>query len=359
MRPSVAIVYLTYNAAAFIEEVTSSLEKLSYPKDRLSLIVIDNASKDASVEKIREVMVSRSGKTLPEIAFFPNTENTGFAAGCNQGIEHALLAGCDYVYLLNPDAKLDPDAINEAVRLAEAHPEAGSVQSLITLWQDEKKINATGGEVHILGFGFVRDNGKYLSEVHLQDGEEIAFASGAAVLYRAKALQEVGLLEAHLFLYHEDLELGWRLRLAGWKNLLSTRSIAKHHYEFSRSIQKLYWMERNRLLVHLSHFKVRTLILLAIPLLLLEVALAFFALKGGWWRQKLLAWRDLLTPTSWRYIQKTRKKIAHLRRVSDQEILRLFTGKIEHQETSNVIVERIANPILSVFTAILKRLIVW
>ncbi len=359
MHPKVAIIYLAYNAKVFLEDVAGSIEALTYPKEDLLFILVDNAAPDGSGTVIRETILPRLARAGVPTAFFPLSENLGYAGGNNVGIEHALLGGYEYVYLLNDDAKLDPRAIEESVRLMEREPSAGAVQSLVTLWQDADVVNASGGEVHLLGFGFVRENGTRVRDMRARDGEEIAFASGAAVLYRAKALQEVGLLDAHLFLYHEDLELGWRLRLAGWKNILSTKSIAQHHYEFSRSVKKLYWMERNRLLVHLSHLKIRTLLLLAIPLLILEVALFVFALKGGWWRQKLLAWRDLLTPASWMYLQKTRTKISHLRRVPDQEILRLFTGRIEHQETSNMVVERFANPVLAFFTAILKRLIVW
>jgi GT2 family glycosyltransferase len=245
------------------------------------------------------------------------------------------------------------------VALAESCEQIGSVQSTMCLWQNEEIINSTGGMVHFLGFGFVRDNGRRLDAVQIEEGEEIAYASGAAVLYRASALREVGLLDSYLFLYHEDLELGWRLRLAGYKNVLSTKSIAYHHYEFTRSIQKFFWMERNRMLVHFSHLRWKTLFLL-LPLLIgLELALLPLSIKGGWFREKFLVWVAWLSPKTWKYVAKKRKESAIIRKVGDQEIVRLFVGKIAHQDVASPLVDKFANPILHFVWALIKPLIRW
>lgn len=360
MLPRVAIVYLSYNSRPYLEQVFFSLERLDYPKDKLDIIVVDNASPDGSAEELR----GREGITL-----FALPENLGFAGGNNVGMEHALLAGADYVYLLNNDAKLDAGAIREAVDMAERDPKIGAVQSLVRLWQDEGTLNATGGEVHFLGFGFVRDNGRRCelpvsgedtgSWIVPLDGTEIAYASGAAVLYRASALREAGVLETFYFMYHDDLELGWRIRLAGYRNVLATRSVAYHHYEFRRSIKKLYWMERARLIVFLSHLKLATLFLLLPFLIALEIALLVFAAKGGWLKDKALVYWDLLQPKTWKHIAEKRRASALIRKVGDREIVRLWTGKIEHQETSSPVVERFANPLLSAVWFFLKRVIVW
>lgn len=367
MSPRVAIVYLAYNSRPFLDEVVLSLERLDYPKDKLDLIIVDNDSPDNSAQMIREVVLPKSDVTLPRVTFFPNSTNAGFAAGNNIGIEHALLEGVDYVYLLNNDAKLHPDAIKEAVALAESGKQIGSVQSFMMLWQDPEVINSTGGMVHFLGFGFVRDNGarssglvdrEHTSYELRAPSPEIAYASGAAVLYRASVLREVGLLDPYLFLYHEDLELGWRIRLAGYRNVLASKSIAYHKYEFKRSIQKFYWMERNRVLVHFSHLRIATLVLLTPFLFLLEIALLAFAIKGGWVREKLLVYWELLQPKSWSYVSQKRRESRLIRKVTDREIARLFTGRIEHQETSNAIVNAV-NPLLGLFWRSLRFLILW
>ena len=367
--PRVAIIYLSFNSRPYLDEVVLSLEKLHYPKEQLDLIIVDNASPDNSADLIRDTVLPKSGQSLPKVTFFPSADNLGFAEGNNLGIEHALAAGADYVFLLNNDAKLHPDVIAECVKLAETDEHIASVQPLIMLWQDANIINSTGGMIHFLGFGFVRDNGRRLSEVFSPlgkggerggaNGAEIAYSSGAAVLYRASALKKVGLLDPFLFLYHEDLQLGWRLRLAGYINALCPPAVVYHHYEFKRSVSKFFWMERNRILVHFTCFKISTLILLLPFLVLLEIALFFFGLKGGWVKEKLLVWWELLQPKTWQYVWRTRKEIQSRRRVSDQEIARLFTAKIEHQATSSFLVDKIGNPILSVVWNILQKIIVW
>ncbi|MEI6511091.1 MAG: glycosyltransferase family 2 protein [Candidatus Uhrbacteria bacterium] len=359
MKPTVAIIYLAYNTSAYLERVFLSVEQLDYPKESLHLIVVDNASSDGSADWIRENVVPKSEKELPRVTFFPSATNTGFAGGNNLGIDRALLEGTDYVYLLNGDAKLDPAAITEAVATAETDRTIGAVQSLVRLWQDEGVLNATGGSVHFLGFGFARDNGRRASaeDVASLDGTDVAYASGAAVLYRSSVLREVGLLEDFYFMYHDDLELGWRIRLAGYRNVLATRSVAYHHYEFRRSIKKLYWMERARLLVFFSHLRPATLVVLSPLLVVLELALLAFAAKGGWLRDKLCVYLDLLRPTTWKHIVEKRKFSNLIRKVSDKEIVRLWTGKIEHQETSNPVVDNFANPILSAVWFVLKRLV--
>ncbi|MFA4845273.1 MAG: glycosyltransferase family 2 protein [Patescibacteria group bacterium] len=366
MLPRVAIIYLCYNNRSYFEEVFLSLQRLNYPKEKLEIIVVDNDSQDGGPVWLRE---------QKSITFFPSEKNLGFAEGNNLGIRHALLGGAEYVYLLNGDAKLNPDAILEAVKLAESDQSIGSVESRIMLWKQPDIVNATGGMVHFLGFGFVRDNGKSWEKLRdtspLAKGArpndrstvgrgsrgvlpEIAYASGAAVLYRASVLQKVGLLDPFLFIYHEDLELGWRIRLAGFKNVLCVDSVAYHDYEFKRSIKKFYWMERNRVLVHFSHLTWRTLMLLTVPMFLAELGLILFAIKGGWIKEKLLVYVNLLSPRCWRYVRKKRRESKLLRRVSDREIVRLWTGKIEHQQTHSVVVDRLINPFLSLLWSIIK-----
>ncbi len=350
MMPKVAIVYLSYNGKRYLDEVLSALRALNYPKDRLELIFVDNASHDGSQEYL---------KTIEGITFFPNDKNLGFAEGNNIGTRHALEQGADYIFLHNNDLKLDPNAMLHAVTLAESDPRIGSVQSLMLLWKRPDVINSTGGMVHFLGFGFVRDNGKAIQEISRIDGEEIAYASGAAVLYRASVLKKVGMLDPFLFLYHEDLELGWRMRLAGFKNVLSLQSKAYHDYEFKRSIQKFFWMERNRWLVHFSHLRWGTLLLLLPFLILVEPLLLLFAMRGGWIKQKGLVYMSLLSPRCWKYVARKRKESRAIRQVSDRQIVSLFTSRIEHQETQSFIVNKIGNPFFSMVWVLIKSLIRW
>src|SRR3989344_6288438 len=152
MTPKAAIVYLSYNSLPYLPEVVSSWEKLDYPREAIEIIIVDNASPDGSAQWIRDHLLSRSGRDLPRITFFPSGENLGFAGGNNLGINHALLEGAAYVFLQNNDLKMDPGCLREAVALAETDPKIGSVQSLMLLWQDPDTVNSTGGMGRLLGF---------------------------------------------------------------------------------------------------------------------------------------------------------------------------------------------------------------
>lgn len=356
MHARTAIMYLSWNSVAYFPDVLKSWEALE-DKESVEIYLVDNASTDGSQDWIREHIVPKSGISIPKLHFIANETNDGFAEGNNIAIRQALDTGFDYMYLQNNDLRLAPSTIKEAVSLAESNAAIGSVQSLMLLWQDEETVNSTGGMVHFLGFGFVRDNGKKRSAIDVKDGEEIAYGSGAATLYRASVLREVGLLDPYYFMYHEDLELGWRIRLAGYKNCLSAKSIAFHKYEFSRSVKKLYWMETNRWLVHLGHLSAFSLVLILPFMLLMEFALFFFALKGGWMAQKLKAWSQALRPSTWQHIAKKRRESAVIRKVRDAEIVKHWTAKIEHQETSSPLVEKIGNPALEAIWSVLKKLI--
>jgi hypothetical protein len=92
-------------------------------------------------------------------------------------------------------------------------------------------------------------------------------------------------------------------------------------------------------------------------MLIAELGLLVFAFKGGWIREKLLVYVNLLSPRTWAHIARKRRESRLLRRMSDREIVRLWTGKIEHQETSSPIVDRVINPVLAGLWFFLKRLI--
>jgi GT2 family glycosyltransferase len=350
MLPKIAVVYLCHNDRRYLDDVFASLKDLHYPKEQLEIIAVDNASSDGSSQWFHE---------QTDITFMPSETNLGYADGNNLGINHAILNGSEFVYLLNGDAKLHPDALTEAVKLIQSDNTIGAVQSRVMLWKQPEIVNVTGGMVHFLGFGYARNNGRPWSEVskEVTDAEEITYASGAAVLYRSSVLKKVGLIESFYFMYHDDLELGWRIRLSGYKNILSTKSIAYHDYQFKKSIQKFYWMERNRILVHLSHLSWRTLLILAPWMLLAEVGLLVFAIKGGWIKEKLLVYINLLSPTTWKHIAKKRALSNSLRTVTDKEITKHWTGKIEHQEINNPIVENLINPTLSIIWWALRKFI--
>lgn len=345
----VAVVIVTYNSTRFLEDCFGSLSSMTKDGLEAEIIVIDNDSQDGSAEKVA---------AWPFVTVVKSRENKGFAGGNNVIIRHALEAGADYVYLLNHDTEVTPGFLVEAVEAAEADANVGSVQSLILLSPDKDRINSTGNAIHFLGFGYCRDYRRAVATWTRPENPEIAYASGAGVLYRAAALREVGLLDEELFMYHEDLDLGWRLRLAGYRNVLAPSSVIYHKYEFSRSIKKYFWMERNRYVVLFKNARLWTLLLLAPFLLASEIALFLISLVRGWWREKLKVYAYFFSARVWKRIAQERAAAKKLRKASDREIARLFTSTIGYQEVASPFVTFVANPLMALTWAVLRFLVI-
>lgn len=272
-------------------------------------------------------------------------------------------------------------------------------------------VNSIGNHIHILGFGFAGGYRERWSDLRQQlrgyPYPEVTYPSGAAVLYRAAALRDVAfprgehtnatnadanasnkqstfsqrLLQMHsqhsheirnirmfdrlqfldedYFLYHEDLDIGVRLWLRGWRCVLAPQSVVTHHYEFSRSITKLYWMERNRILFLIQNFRLPTLLLLAPALILSELGLLVIAKRSGWLAQKLKAWRSILNPRNWATYRRHRREKQSKRRHSDRAVLCRFVTRLTNQEMPNRLVERIVDPCLTAWWRCVRSVIWW
>lgn len=360
-----AIIVVSWNHARFLADCFRAVERAGTLPGTATLMIVDNASPDGSGDFIaRELLApgAKSTKSGFPCVFFKNAENLGFSGGNNQAMRQALKEGYDYLYLLNPDTEAQPGFLEEAIRVAETDASVGVVQSQLRLHPQTGLLNSYGNEIHFLGFGYA--GGESLSvhspeakaKLHVRD---IAYASGAGMLISAKLLREIGFLDEELFAYHEDLEFSWRARLAGHRIMLAPNSLVYHKYEFSRSIKKYFWMERNRFIVMLRLYRLPTLLLLLPAFLVMELGLWVFAFKGGWWRQKLRAYAYFLWPSNWSKLLAARKKAQRMRKITDRQATALFTGKILFQQMQPTLLTRVANPIFSAYWSLARLILHW
>jgi GT2 family glycosyltransferase len=347
--PKVAIIILNYNGKQYLPDCLCSATKLDYPQDDYKIFFDDNASTDDSVEYVKN--------NFPQVQVNVNQENTGFAQGNNIAMERALNKGFDYIFLLNQDTIVEPDFLTKIVKLAESDDNIGSVQPKIMLYPDKDQVNSMGNAIHYLGFGF--SSGGYQEFKGDLKPKEVTYASGAAVLYKAAVLEKVGLFDPEFFMYHEDLDLGWRIRMAGYKNMLVPDAVIYHKFEFSKSVKKYYYMERNRFITILENYKWLTILLITPACLAMELGLFLFAIKSGFAKEKLRVYAYFLKLSSWLKIFKHRKDKNKIRKVKDKDIVKFFTGKIEFQEIDNFILKKIANPIFNLYWRIIRILIIW
>ena len=347
----VAIIIVNFNGEKYLPDCLGSLQKINYDKDFFKIIIVDNDSEDRSLEIIEKF-------SDLEIKLIKNDKNQGFAEGNNIGIRWAMGENFNYVYLLNQDTAVEPDFLVKAVELAESDSKISAVQSLLLLWSEKDKINSWGNEIHYLGFGFSGGYKEKFEKEKLAE-KEINYASGAGCLLKINVLKEIGLFDSDLFMYHEDLDLGWRMKIAGYKNMLAPKSIVYHKYEFSKSIEKFYYMERNRYIVLLKNYKWATLFLISLAVDFMEIGMLVFSFFNGTYKERFKVYKYIFNAKNLDRIFDKREEVQKLRKVSDRTVSKNFVGSIEFQDLQNAILKYIVNPLFSAYWFIVKQIILW
>ncbi len=350
MAPKVAIITVLYNNETDLPEYFQSLGRVCYPSDAIKLYIYDNASKDDSVAVSKQLIPS-----LPfECELTAASDNTGFTGGNNRAYLKARES--DYVFLLNPDTEIEPDCIEILVKALEADTRIGAAQPLLLTLPDKNKINTTGNLCHYLGFGMVRDNGRDRAELSLTETRSIVGVTGAAFFLRTNVLEKgESLFEESFFAYHEDFELSWRIRLKGYALCMIPQAVVYHRYAFGKGTFKFYLLERNRAHVLLTHYSSRTLFILT-PLIVITEALVFAqSILGGWMGEKIRAWRD--TTSNLPTILEKRKRIQHMRTVSDRDLFVGMHDSLEFPEKTPLPVTLFYNPLSRIYKLLVSSLI--
>lgn len=239
-RPGVvSVVLVNYKGADDTITALRAFDQVDWPADRLELVVVDNDSQDGSVARIREA--------VPHAVVVPADSNTGFAGGCNLGVANAT---GEYVAFLNNDARPGPQWVSAAVEALAGDRTIGAVACKVLDWEGEN-IDYVDGSLTWFGMGYKR-------EVEKPDtGEwdvpkDVLFGTGAAMFMRADLYREVGGFDERFFMFYEDVDLGWRLNLLGYRVRYVPGSVAyhRHHVTMKKfgNFRETYLLERNALL---------------------------------------------------------------------------------------------------------------
>ncbi|MBT3817287.1 MAG: glycosyltransferase family 2 protein [Candidatus Magasanikbacteria bacterium] len=362
--PKIAIVYLMfYHNESYIDNVVSALKRLTYPKDKVEFIVVSNPHpEDGSfVHYIEDAVMPLSGKEIPHTTIIANKENIGFGRGNNVGADWAIEHDFDYVFYHNNDGFFAANALEPLLEALEKDKTIGMAQSLMLLHPETELVNSTGNAFHYLGFGYSNDYRLKIADIDLPAVKEIDYASGAALLVRTELIKKHGGWDLDFFMYHEDLEWAMRLRTLGYKIVLVRDSVFYHQYQFSRSIMKFFWMERNRWAVMLMYLKCPTWLLLLPILIPLEMGLWYFSWKNGYLSKRLEVYKYWMKKENRAIWLKKRKKIQKERIVNDRFLFDHSVTGIYFQDESvtSPLVKYIANPVMKVYYAIIVRGLLW
>lgn len=369
--PKIGIIYLTYATEKWERDIVNamtSLEKITYPKERIELICVESKSNREAVKSwFEKEWMPKSGASLPHITYLDYTnESLGFAANNNRGLAKAKELGCDYVYLLNEDADVDPGFLEPIITKMESDKNIGIAQSLILLGEERDRVNTVGNAYHFLGFGYSRGykwtieqaQTHFANERKTNPDLEIAYASGAGMMVRISALQNEELFHGPFFLYHEDTDTSFMMRLRGYNVVVIPESVIYHWYEFSKSITKFYWMERNRYAVLFMYLKPWTLFLIMPLLVAMEVALVLFALARGWWPEKKKVYKELGSASYQNWVRERRQVIQKRRKINDREFTKYFVAEIlfQHDSAKSTFLENIGNPLMKGYWWVVRKL---
>jgi GT2 family glycosyltransferase len=209
------VVIVNWNGERFLDRCLSAL--LAQTVAPHEIILVDNASSDASLTIVQR---------FPTVRLLAQNENLGFARGNNLAIE-AASAESGWIALLNPDAFLEPCWLEALLSAARDYPAFDVFGSKLLNSADPAILDGAGDAYHISGRVWRIGRGERVSFVSEQ-AHEVSSPCAAAAMYRRSALLEVGGFDEDYFCYVEDVDLGFRLRLAGYRCLYVPSSVAHH-----------------------------------------------------------------------------------------------------------------------------------
>jgi GT2 family glycosyltransferase len=241
------VIVLNWNGRRYLHDCFDALLEQEVAGG-FEAIMVDNASSDDSVAYLNQ--------WWPAVRVIQSASNLGFAAGNNLGFS---VAAGRYLVLLNTDTRVQPGWLAALIAAADADDRVGAVTSKLVFMADPRVIQNAGSL--LLSDGSGADRGFHEPDTGQYDlPEEVFGACGAAALYRREMLDDVGAFDETLFMYYEDTDLSWRMRLRGWKVLYEPRAIVHHVHAGSSHEWSPFFtfhVDRNRLFMIMKNAPLR------------------------------------------------------------------------------------------------------
>lgn len=308
----VSVLVITWNNFSFLERSINCLRLQSFNK--FEILIVDNGSKDDFLDELPEKYPSLDLKT------HKLQTNHGFAAANNIG---ARLANGKYLVLLNADAFPEPDWLERLLEAAEKYPNASLSSRQIQVDRPDL-LDGEGDVYHVSGLGWRKNYN--LPVYPLTEPQEIFSACGAAALYPRQAFLDAGGFDEDYFSYHEDVDLGFRLRLRGLKCMLIPQAVVHHVGSAStgkRSDFSVYYGHRNLVWTYFKDMPALLLwLFLPLHVLVGVFFLFYFTLRGQGnviWRAKIDALRGLPR------IMKKRREVQRSRSITTADLYRVMS----------------------------------
>jgi GT2 family glycosyltransferase len=253
MGEKIGIILVVTNEKHHLELLFGSLARQTYRN--FSIYFVDNNSSDGSMDYSKQI----NAEHPLDIHYIQLNENSGFAKGNNTGADAAMNDGCEYVFVLNPDMELSENTLDVMLKTCQSSPKTG-VCSAVLLFGCEKRNNL---EIQIYGGKanfktqkkeFLYSNQK-LQECILPDLLKVDFVNGGSTFIRKELIKECGLFEEKYFIYNDEIDLGYRVKKAGYDTVVTSGTRIWHHHNWasrnSEGYRRMYYyMMRNKFLYH-------------------------------------------------------------------------------------------------------------
>lgn len=270
----ITIVIPNYNGKHFMEPCLASLGRQTY-KD-FEILVVDNASTDGSIEYLKE--------HYPDIRIIALDQNYGFSKAVNVGIRHS---SAPYVILLNNDTTVDEHFVDEMRKAIEQSPRIFSVSSKMIQMYHPELIDSAGDLYTLPGWGVCRGVGRPVS--NYSEADEIFSACAGASIYRRRVFQKIGYFDENHFAYLEDIDIGYRAKIYGYRNMYCPSAIVFHVGSGTSGSKynafKVKLSARNNIYVNYKNMPLPFLVLNFMPLLLGYLVKYAFFLRIGWGKE--------------------------------------------------------------------------
>ncbi|MCI9336187.1 MAG: glycosyltransferase family 2 protein [Lachnospiraceae bacterium] len=222
------VVIPNYNGMKFIRECLESLLAQDIPPYEYCVIVVDNGSTDGSRQLIEDA--------FPGVSLIALPVNTGFCHAVNVGIRAAKTP---YVILLNNDTKVHPHFVGALCDALDARKEAFSVSASMRMWDTPELLDDAGDRYCALGWAYARGKGR--PAACYDSPAEIFSACGGAAIYRKSVFGKIGLFDEAHFAYLEDLDIGYRARIHGYRSFYEPKAEVIHYGSASSGSRYNEW----------------------------------------------------------------------------------------------------------------------
>lgn len=224
----VTVVIPNYNGIRFLKGCLDSVLAQAADTPEYRVVIVDNGSDDGSLELLQE--------NYPQVHVEALPENTGFCHAVNVGLH---LSASPYVILLNNDTKVKPEFIKSLCYAIESKTDAFSVSAKMLMWDDPELLDDAGDRYCVFGWAYARGKGKHAERYSVPC--EIFSACGGAAIYRKSIFEEIGYFDEEHFAYMEDLDIGYRARIYGYRSYYEPGAEVIHYGSASSGSRYNEW----------------------------------------------------------------------------------------------------------------------